>query len=121
MPRNFWASRPERTRSVRANVASSSTAIDAMQCEIAMDRNRTRQREKTVRTHFNYTRDGGAVAAVFFYLPPPDTVMHVPVVMLREMEIAEATARLRIRAPQLTHRCAKASGCEQRRSSGRTR
>ena len=36
------------------------------------------QRDNPIRANFNYTRDDGSVPEVYFYEPPPGTVVHQP-------------------------------------------
>ena len=51
------------------------------------------QREHSVRSTFNYTRDDGTVPEVYFYEPPPGTVVHPPGDDPHEMEIADGWSR----------------------------
>jgi hypothetical protein len=51
------------------------------------------QREHSVRSTFNYTRDDGTVPEVYFYEPPPGTVVHPPGNDPHEMEIADGWSR----------------------------
>jgi hypothetical protein len=51
------------------------------------------QREKPVRASFNYTRDDGSVPEVYFYDPPPGTVVHPPGTDAHEMAISDGWSR----------------------------
>ena len=51
------------------------------------------QRDNSVRSTFNYTRDDGTVPEVYFYEPPPGTVAHSPGNDPHEMEIFDGWSR----------------------------
>ena len=51
------------------------------------------QREHSVRSTFNYTLDDGSVPEVYFYEPPPGTVVHPPGTDPHEMEITDGWSR----------------------------
>lgn len=51
------------------------------------------QRQHCVRATFNYTLDDGTVPEVYFYEPPPGTVIHSPGNDPHEMEIADGWQR----------------------------
>ena len=50
-------------------------------------------RDKSVRASFNYTRDDGTVPEVYFYEPPPGTVVHPPGTDAHEMAITDGWSR----------------------------
>jgi hypothetical protein len=51
------------------------------------------QRDSSVRTTLNYTADDGTVPEVYFYEPPPGTVVKAPGDDPHEMEIADGWSR----------------------------
>jgi len=51
------------------------------------------QRDNSVRSSFNYTRDDGTVPEVYFYEPPPGTVVHPPGNDPHEMAIIDSWSR----------------------------
>ena len=51
------------------------------------------QAEKSVRGTFNYTLDDGKLPEVYFYDPPPGTVVHPPGNDPHEMEVADGWSR----------------------------
>ena len=51
------------------------------------------QRDNFVRSNFNYTLDDGRVPEVYFYEPPPGTVVHQPGNDAHEMAITDGWSR----------------------------
>jgi hypothetical protein len=51
------------------------------------------QTEKSVRSTFNYTLDDGSVPEIYFYEPPPGTVVHLPGTDPHEMQIQDGWSR----------------------------
>jgi hypothetical protein len=51
------------------------------------------QRDNPIRTTFNYTRDDGSVPEIYFYAPPPGTVVSSPGNDPREMAVYDGWSR----------------------------